>query len=82
MTHATIFLQGMNMENVSHTLDTELNKVYNWITSNRLTLNTNKSHFMISSPFMTPPIRGIIMINNLEINEIHEFNFWGGNSHR
>lgn len=65
----------MNLENDSHTLDTELNKVYNLIISKRLALNTYETHFMISSPLMAHPIRIIVKINILQLIEVHKFTF-------
>lgn len=52
----TIYLQGHDIINLTTTLNKELVKVNNWISSNKLTLNLNKTKYMISSPIMTQHI--------------------------
>ena len=73
----TIFLQGNNLENITHTLNTELRKVSNWIMSNKLTLNTDKTHFMVSSPLLTPSVQTSITINNSTLKEVSDSKFLG-----
>ena len=41
----TIFIQGHNLINISQALKIELNKFSQWIHSNQLTLNKNKTHY-------------------------------------
>lgn len=75
---STIFLQEINLKNVSYTLkNCKLNKVYNWITGKRLTCNTCKTHIMTSSPLISPTVRTIIKINTPQVNKVHGLRFGG-----
>ena len=67
----TIYLQGHDIINLTTTLNTELVKVNNWISSNKLTLNLNKTKYMISSPIMTQQINTSIRINNINISQVN-----------
>ena len=73
----TIYLQGHDIINLTTTLNKELVKVNNWISSNKLTLNLNKTKYMISSPIITPQITTFITINNINISQVNEFKFLG-----
>lgn len=73
----TIFIQGHNLLDITTTLNTELNKISNWIKSNKLTLNINKTQYMVSSPLMTQSINILVKIDNVELIEVSEFKFLG-----
>lgn len=73
----TIFIQGHDLEDITDTLNTELINVSNWIMSNKLTLNINKTKFMISSPLTTQPVHTSIKINNFALNVVTDFKFLG-----
>ena len=73
----TIFIQGNNLADISLTLNTELQKVSKWIMCNKLTLNYDKSQFMVSSPLMTPAASISIKINELELKEVSDLKFLG-----
>lgn len=45
----TIFIQGNNIQEMVMILNDELKKIFNWIKSNKLTLNTSKTFYMVSS---------------------------------
>ena len=73
----TLFIQGNNLANISQTMNIELDKVHNWIISNELTLNTNKTQYIISSPLMANVSNTVVKINNFKINEVNECKFLG-----
>ena len=73
----TVFLQGNNIENMVTDLNSELSKISLWLRSNKLTLNLNKTKFMVTSPLMSHPICPQITIDNVSINEVTEFKFLG-----
>ena len=52
----TLLIQGHNINDTLQVVITELKKVHKWILSNKLTLNHNKTHYIISSPLMTRQI--------------------------
>ena len=58
-------------------INLEINKITNWLISNKLQLNIDKSKYMIffKSPKKTPSLN--IVINNRKIEQIEEFNFLG-----
>ena len=45
-----IFLSNKNLKSLENTMNIELNKVYQWLISNKLTLNLKKSNFVFFSP--------------------------------
>lgn len=51
--------------------------VYNWIVSNKLSLNISKTHYMLSHSNMVHPPHLNIKINNLPIDEVQEAKFLG-----
>lgn len=73
----TIFVQGNNLQTISYILNQELIKVSDWIRSNKLTLNTNKTYVLISSPLMARPVITAIKIDNIILKEVNETKFLG-----
>ena len=45
-----MFLTGKNLNNIISTMNEEMVKVVEWLNINRLSLNTNKTHYIISVP--------------------------------
>ena len=43
----SVFLEGKDLAEITNTLNAELAKLTVWLSANKLTLNTSKSHFMI-----------------------------------
>ena len=43
----SVFLEGDNLNTLSTVINEELNKLSIWLTSSKLTLNTDKSHYVI-----------------------------------
>ena len=43
----SVFLEDKNLAEITNTLNAELAKLTVWLSANKLTLNTSKSHFMI-----------------------------------
>ena len=73
----TVFLRGNDIKNMVADLNSELDKVSLWIKSNKLTLNLNKTKFMVTSPLMSHPSCPPITIDNVPIDEVTEFKFLG-----
>ena len=46
-----ILLSNKNLKSLENTMNIELNKVYQWLISNKLTLNLKKSNFVIFRPY-------------------------------
>ena len=66
-----------NPRDTSTNINMELNKIANWLKCNKLSLNLNKSKYMI----MHMPQKQIqipdILIDNVKIEHVNEFNFLG-----
>ena len=64
-------------ENIQRNINSELAKIYEWLSLNCLNLNVNKSKFMVfhKHPKVIPDLR--IQMNNVEIDRVSEFNFLG-----
>ena len=63
--------------NISDLINLELYKINEWIEINKLSLNANKSRFMIfhmPNKHITLPI---LQISNTNIEKVNEFNFLG-----
>ena len=57
-------------------INSEINKIYDWLCSNKLSLNVSKTKIMcFHTPHkgMTYPI---LKINNINIERVTDFNFW------
>lgn len=73
----TVFLQGNDMESMVTDLNTELHKISVWIKSNSLTLNLNKTKFLVTSPLMSHTLCPPITIDDISIDRVTEFKFLG-----
>jgi hypothetical protein len=60
-------------------INAELHKIYDWLCVNRLSLNINKTKFMLyHSPYKRPAlIQEPIKINGIQLEQVTEFNFLG-----
>ena len=71
-------LSQYNCSQDSNVINNELKIIYDWLTVNKLSINTQKTRFMI---FHTPKKKIIkiphLLINNNPIENVHDFNFLG-----
>lgn len=75
---SNIFIQGKNLENMATILNGELIKFKDWLNANRLSLNIDKTHFMIFRPKKTRIHTDIsISIDNKAISRIESIKFLG-----
>ena len=71
-------LEDITSENKAHTLNIELEGVHSWLKANRLTLNINKTKYMLFSKRKNNlPGEINLQINNNDIQSVTEFNFLG-----
>lgn len=73
----SIFVQGGDLKDLENTVNVELVHVGNWLKSNKLTLNINKTQFMISHPLMSLPLPIKLKIDNIMIQQVSEMKFLG-----
>ena len=72
-----IFIQSRNLKYLVTVANRALVSVSNWLKSNKLTLNLNKTQFMISRPLMTQPITVSIFMDNIKLKQISTAKFLG-----
>ena len=71
-------LEDITSKNKAHTLNIELELVHSWLKANRLTLNVNKTIYMLFSKRKNNlPCEINLRINNNDIQSVTEFNFLG-----
>ena len=71
-------LEDITSKNKAHTLNIELEGVHSWLKANRLTLNVNKTKYMLFSKRKNNlPGEINLRINNNDIQSVTEFNFLG-----
>ena len=70
-------LINLNIQEDIKELEKQLDRVYEWLTVNKLTLNISKTKFMIFSPKNKNIIVPNIVINNQPIENVSEFSFLG-----
>jgi hypothetical protein len=74
-----VFIDGTDMDEMICTMNNELEKLLFWLRSNRLSLNINKTHFMIfrtKNKRITRPVCPL-QINREIINEVSHTKFLG-----
>ena len=72
----TLFCNFDNIRN-ENTINNEINKVYDWLCSNKLSLNVSKTKYMCfhtSNKTMTYPK---LKINNVTVDKVNDFKFLG-----
>ena len=74
----TIYVSGQDLRELEDIVNSELVHVYNWINSNKLTLNVDKTHYMLSHNRTRSQTTNItIKVNNLEVHRVREIKFLG-----
>ena len=73
----TVIIEGQNYNNLILTLNTELNKLDVWLQANKLTLNTDKTHYMVFHRARIKSKTGKISIRNNAIDEVKSTKFLG-----
>ena len=72
-----LIIEGQNYNNLILTLNTELNKLDVWLQANKLTLNTDKTHYMVFHRARIKSKTGKISIRNNAIDEVKSTKFLG-----
>ena len=68
---------GNDENSIGNTLNKELDKVVSWLKVNKLSLNIDKTKYMIFYPHQKKVKKPKLMIENYEIECVDEFNFLG-----
>ena len=72
-----MFLTGKNLNNIISTMNEEMVKVVEWLNINRLSLNTNKTHYIIFSYRKRANSSEKIFINGNVIEKVDTTKFLG-----
>ena len=73
----TLFCDFDNINNTEETINDELIKLTEWLGCNQLSLNVNKTKFMLFHSNMKAVNYPNLLINNINIENVAEFNFLG-----
>ena len=60
----TLFYSSKNLQELSDVVNNELSQMIEWLNANRLSLNINKTHFMIFRPSKMDPVSKKLMTLN------------------
>ena len=58
-------------------INSEINKMYDWLCSSKLSLNVSKTKFMCFHTLQKVMTYPILKINNINIERVTDFNFLG-----
>ena len=72
-----MFLTGKNLNNIISTMNEEMVKMVEWLNINRLSLNTNKTHYIIFSSRKRAKSSEKIFINGNVIEKVDATKFLG-----
>ena len=73
----TLFCDINSIPDVEHPLNAELSKISDWLADNKLSLNANKTKFMVFHSDKKPVRYPKLHINATEIERTDHFNFLG-----
>ena len=73
---STIYHSTDNLDDLLRILENDLTNVFNYLLANRLSLNLNKTKFMIFTNKSTTNVNNII-VNNIQIENCNEIKFLG-----
>ena len=71
------FTSQTDRASVNQSINIELAKVYEWLCSNKLCLNVNKTEYMVFHQPQKDVNYPILYINNIQIDVVENFNFLG-----
>ena len=73
-----VFISGKNLKELETQINKDLISLTEWLNTNKLSLNINKTHYMIfNPPRIKPNCRLHIHINNVEIHSVEQTKFLG-----
>ena len=72
-----LFCTGRNVDSLVNAINDEMAKVHSWVKANKLSLNIDKTNFMLFIPKCFPRTMGNILIDGHPISEVKETKFLG-----
>ena len=74
---SVLYLQGKDIQTVINTINHELSLISIWLLANKLTLNVEKSHFILFSRKQNTHLDRSLKIDDKEITQVKETKFLG-----
>ena len=71
------FISGKNLDNLIQTANHEIEKIFDWLNVNKLSLNIQKTHYMIFHSRKNIKVNFDVLINNEIINKVECTKFLG-----
>ena len=72
-----LFCTGKNLGEIVNEINVEIDKIYSWVKANKLSLNVEKTNFMLFIPKCIPRNMDDLLINGNRISEVNETKFLG-----
>ena len=72
-----LFCTGKNLGDIVNEINVEIDKLYSWVKANKLSLNVEKTNFMLFTPKCFPRNMDDLLINGNRISEVNETKFLG-----
>ena len=73
-----VFIKGTSVDTLMNTMNTELNKIYQWLNTNKLSLNISKTHYIIfKSKNRVIQTEKAICINGIMVDRVETTKFVG-----
>ena len=72
-----VFISGKNLNSLIETMNCELQKLYEWMCVNKLSLNIKKTKFMLFTPKKSLKVEQNVFINGHIIEKVENFKFLG-----
>ena len=72
-----LFCTGKNLGDIVNEINVEIDKIYSWVNANKLSLNVEKTNFMLFTPKSFSRNMDDLLINGNRISEVNETKFLG-----
>ena len=72
-----LFCTGKNLGDIVNEINVEIDKIYSWVKANKLSLNVEKTNFMLFTPKSFSQNMDDLLINGNRISEVNETKFLG-----
>ena len=73
----SLFHAGKNPDNIVKEINDEIPNIISWLNANKLSLNLEKTNFILFSPKNAPKLNTDLLINNTKITEVNQTKFLG-----
>ena len=72
-----LFCTGTDLKEITRLVNEEISKIYEWVNANKLSLNIDKTNFMLFTPKNFSHCIDDIVINQIKIQKVKETKFLG-----